>query len=300
MENSISGACCSSREVKNFAMDSSRWAALPFRNGDIVIASYARSGTTWVQQIVAQLLLGPDSNPNLEHLSPWIEHRATPLPILLRRLDAQTHRRFVKTHLPADAVPYSATTRYLVVARDGRDVALSLYHFQKNHTALAYRIMQRVAGNNLLAPQPLEGDFSQFFADWLDRDGHPWWPFWSNVRSWWLIKDRANVCMVHFSDLKADLWNQVKRIAAFLEVEVGETALGRITETCTFERMKERSPSMFGRYTGELFSGGMRSFFRRGAVGEWKTGLTEEQNAAYQERAVKELPQDCAAWLSRA
>ena len=44
------------RELHNHHFDSTIWNDLQFRDDDIVISTYAKSGTTWVQQIVAQLL----------------------------------------------------------------------------------------------------------------------------------------------------------------------------------------------------------------------------------------------------
>jgi len=42
------------REMHNMAMDSTRWDNFAFRDDDIVIGTWAKSGTTWVQQIVAR------------------------------------------------------------------------------------------------------------------------------------------------------------------------------------------------------------------------------------------------------
>src|ERR671917_558400 len=48
------------RELHNHHFDSTIWNDFRFRNNDIIIATYATSGTTWMQQIVAQMLFGPD------------------------------------------------------------------------------------------------------------------------------------------------------------------------------------------------------------------------------------------------
>ena len=45
------------------------------------------------------------------------------------RLEAQTHRRSMKSHMPFDALPYAKDVRYIHVARDGRDACMS-YHNQ--------------------------------------------------------------------------------------------------------------------------------------------------------------------------
>lgn len=60
-------------------------------------------------------------------MSPWIDARFQgPVDEELAQLEAQTHRRFIKSHLPLDGLPYYPNVKYLVVARDPRDVFMSL------------------------------------------------------------------------------------------------------------------------------------------------------------------------------
>jgi len=44
------------REMHNHHFDSTVWNDFAFRDDDIVIATYGKSGTTWMQQIVGQLI----------------------------------------------------------------------------------------------------------------------------------------------------------------------------------------------------------------------------------------------------
>jgi aryl sulfotransferase len=107
------------RELHNHHFDSTIWNGFRFRDDDIVIATYAKSGTTWVQQIVAQLLFAGAEGLEVAEMSPWLDLRVPPKEVKLSAVEAQAHRRFIKTHLPVDALVYSPRAKYLYVGRDG-------------------------------------------------------------------------------------------------------------------------------------------------------------------------------------
>jgi aryl sulfotransferase len=116
------------REIHNHHFDSTIWNDFNFRDDDIVISTYGKSGTTWVQQIVAQLLFNGAEGLEVADMSPWLDLRVPPKDIKLPMVEAQTHRRFLKTHLPVDALVFSDRARYLYIGRDGRDVLWSMYN----------------------------------------------------------------------------------------------------------------------------------------------------------------------------
>jgi aryl sulfotransferase len=58
------------RELHNHHFDSTIWNDFKFRDDDIVIATYGKSGTTWVQQIVGQLLFNGAEEISVAELSP--------------------------------------------------------------------------------------------------------------------------------------------------------------------------------------------------------------------------------------
>lgn len=117
--------------------DSARWDGFRFRDGDIVISTRSKSGTTWVQMICALLVLGTAELPaTLALLSPWLDHTVEPLADVLARLEAQRHRRIVKTHTPLDGLPLDPRATYIVVVRHPLDMAVSLYHQGETSTVL--------------------------------------------------------------------------------------------------------------------------------------------------------------------
>ena len=66
------------RELHSHHFDSTIWNDLKFRDDDIVISTYAKSGTTWMQQIIAQMIFGGDPNLEVAEMSPWLDLRVPP------------------------------------------------------------------------------------------------------------------------------------------------------------------------------------------------------------------------------
>ena len=89
--------------------------------------------------------------------------------------------------------------------------------------------------------EPPSADIRQYFRDWMDRDGHPFWPFWENVRTWWAFRHLPNVLFVHFANLKRDMPGQMHRIADFLDVPVDEARWEDTVEYYSFDWMKRHA-----------------------------------------------------------
>ena len=284
------------RELHNHHMDSTIWNEFKFRDGDVIIGTWAKSGTTWMQQIVGQLLLGPDPAIRAAELSPWLDIRVMPKDVKLGILEAQTHRRFLKTHLPVDALVFSPKAKYIYVGRDARDVVWSLFNHHHNFTDEAYEAFNETPG--LVGP-PLErptDDIRQYWHEWLDGDGYPFWQFWEHIRSWWDIRGLPNVMLVHFDELKADMERRMRDIAEFLEVSVDPSDWARICEYCTFDWMKEHADET-APGGGMMFTGGGKSFIFKGENNRWQSVLSPDESAEYETRAIEQLGAECADWL---
>src|SRR5260221_8345223 len=122
------------RTYQHHHLDSTRWASYRPRDNDIVIATPYKSGTTWMQTIVMHLIFQDLQIRPIWEFSPWLDNAWTkPLPEVIQMLEQQTHRRFIKTHLPLDGLPYYAQNKYIVVGRDARDVFMSLWNHYSNY-----------------------------------------------------------------------------------------------------------------------------------------------------------------------
>jgi aryl sulfotransferase len=150
-------------------MDSTRWNNFPFRDDDIVVATYSKSGTTLTQQILAQLILDADPEIFGCDVSPWPD--AGPEGLMLERAARQTHRRFLKTHLPLWNLVYSPRAKYITVGRDPRDVAWSLHnHFIGFNLEFAKQL-------EIPPPNP---DVRLFYLDFLNGRVQDL-PYWSHI-----------------------------------------------------------------------------------------------------------------------
>ena len=285
------------RDIHNHHFDSTVWDEYRFRDGDIVIATYAKSGTTWAQQIVGQLLSGGAADLAVADLSPWVDLRIPPKAAKLAALEAQAGRRFVKTHLPVDALVFSPRAKYLYVGRDGRDVVWSLYHHHRNANAAWYEALNDTPGRVGPPILPPTEDVRDYFLAWLEGDGQPFWSFWENVASWWAIRDLPNVLLVHFADLKADLRGQVERIASFLELEVAPARWDAILEHCSFAWMKRHAERAVP-LGGAFWEGGAGTFIHQGTNGRWRDLLTQGDCDRYLAMAEARLGEACARWVA--
>lgn len=284
------------RELHSHHFDSTVWNDIVFRPDDIVVATYAKSGTTWTQQMLAQMLLGPDPNLEVAEMSPWVDLRVPPKAVKLPALEAQTHRRFLKTHLPVDALVFSPQAKYLYIGRDARDVVWSLYNHHANANALWYQALNDTPGRVGPPIEPPPADIHQYWRDWFEGDGYPFWSFWENARSWWAIRDLPNVQFVHFANLKRDLPGEMQRIAAFLDIHVDETKWPAILEYCSFDWMKANATKSTP-LGGAVWDGGAQVFINKGVNGRWRDVLSAEESAAYEARAEAELGAACARWM---
>lgn len=285
------------RELHNHHFDSTIWNDLAFRDDDVVIATYGKSGTTWLQQIVGQLIFGGAGNVTVAEISPWLDLRVPPKAVKLPMVEAQTHRRFLKTHLPIDALVFSPKAKYLFVARDGRDVVWSFYHHHANANATWYGLLNDTPGLVGEKIEPPGMGVVPYFRQWLERDGFPFWPLWEIVRSWWQVRDLPNVMLLHYAQMKADLPGTIRRVAAFLDIPIDESRWDAILEHSGFAYMKAHADKS-APLGGILWEGGAGTFINKGVNGRWRDMLPPEDVAAYEARALKELGPECARWLA--
>jgi aryl sulfotransferase len=296
-----------SHVYRNHHLDSTRWQAFVPRASDLVVSTAYKAGTTWTQQILCSLLHPAHDISQATAISPWIDARfmGGTTAELAAKLAALPDRRFVKSHLPLDGMPFHPEVRYIVVARDPRDVFMSLLNHYENYTDVAYAMVD--AGERVGDPMPrYDGDPRALFHRWISRGWFPWesegWPYWSNMhhtQTWWPHRDLPNVLLLHYNDMLADLDAAVRRIAAFAAIDVDEAAIAHTVEATTFANVKRRVEALGPGQDGgkAFFRGGPSAFFFKGQNGRWRTLLGDEELALYAAAKRRVLDPDCARWL---
>ena len=201
------------------------WSSFPFRDDDIIIASTIKSGTTWLQQIIAQLIFKGEFNKKMNNVSVWLDTlRDFNEKEIIELLEKQEHRRFLKTHSPAPIVlnNRNKNTKYIFITRDFRDVVWSFYnHFMNSKYIINKK--KDLTDEALLrmrnSSNPLE--FWNITMENLDffktcNSYKILWSYFHTIRTWIEHKNNENILILHFNDLKSDLKNNINKIAKFL------------------------------------------------------------------------------------
>lgn len=289
---------------QNLLMDSARWEGFQFRDGDIVISTPAKCGTTWTQTICALLIFQtPDLPDAMEALSMWPDMVSRPRDDLLNALAAQRHRRFIKTHTPLDGLPFDERATYICVGRDPRDAAISWdNHFRNTKTEALMALRVAAIGadpsEEVEDPPPVLGEYDSLkdrFWAWVDSDDMliGLSAMFHHLSGFWAARNLPNVVMLHYSDLKADLEGQMRYLAGRLGIDVAEDMWPELVRAASFDHMRAEAK----RFAPEIsIWHDPAKFFNRGANGQWWELLDSGDLRRYTERVGRLADRDLVAW----
>jgi aryl sulfotransferase len=291
------------RVYQNFLVDSTRWDRFAPRGDDIVIATAPKSGTTWMQFVVQNLLFPQQELTPLHEISPWLDCVSAPVESVISELEAQDHRRFIKTHLPLDGLPFYPQLKYIVVARDPRDAFMSWWNHYSNTSEEAHARHESQPGRVGDPPPRCPEDVHEYWHTWITRgwfdwtsNGYPTIPTLYHAHTWWNFRHLDNILFVHYSDMLADLEGEIRRIAGFLNITVSDEVMADVANTTTFSAMKQIAEKV-APSAGMHWEGGAQTFIFKGTNGRWKDILSAEELALYDAAVARVLTPACARWL---
>ena len=269
-----------------------------WREGDIVVSVPPKSGTTWTMNIVHQLRTGGD--PDFQDIYaevPWlefVEHPRRTAEEVVARIDSMPadRRRAFKSHSAPPMLPYLADVKYVVVVRNPEEAIASLEPFMRQHTAEWLELWQ------IPRAAFVQPDFESFYTKSLVAEALPAM-FFGFMAQWWPLRQRDNVLLLHFADMKRDHEGSVRKIASFLGLEPSAEQWPTILEHTSFAWMKQHDRKFDATTITEVpfwYPGAMVRHGRVGAARE--DGVTEAIADDLAARG-RELLQDEAAfeWL---
>jgi len=243
---------------------------VPTKN-DIIVASHSRSGTHWLMQIALQIAhLGQADYDYLYDIVAWpdflpgasIKLTETPPP-------SSTGLRVIKTHSPAQFVSVNDAAKYITVIRDPKEVFVSMYHWAP----------QAFAFIGLRTGTP------DYWTEKFLKNQVPggWWA--EHTASWWALRDKPNVYIITFDDLKADPGGEIDRISEFLGVQLSPEQRQQVIKKSSFDHMK----AINHKFSPIIGDTDMIDVVRKGETGTGSELFTNEQLARVDEFCKSEL-----------
>jgi hypothetical protein len=248
----------------------------------------------------------PPFDRPLDLISPWFEMLTRPRADVLADLEAQSHRRFIKSHTPLDGLPAGEGVTYLCVGRDPRDTAVSMSHhlgnLDMNAFFAAWAATVEADGVTDVPPPPAPTSGREWLLGWIDdttsleegpnnlaRTVH-------HLATFWAARHRSDVVLLHYDDLRGDLEGEMRRLADRLGIEVADDRWPTLVEAATFEEMRRRA-DVVAPDTNEHLWKSNAEFFHRGTTGQWRDTFDAELLARYEDRMAELAPPDLAAWM---
>ncbi|XP_001372461.2 sulfotransferase 1C2 [Monodelphis domestica] len=248
------------------------------KNDDLLICTYPKSGTTWIQEIVDMIEQNGDvekcQRSVIHHRHPFLEWARLPQPSGVEQANAMPSPRVLKTHLPTQLLPpsfWESTCKIIYVARNAKDCMVSYYHFQRMSQTL-----------------PAPGTWEEYFENFMNGKVScgPWY---DHVKGWWKAKDKHQILFLFYEDIKENPKREIQKVIKFMGKNLDEMIIDKIVQETSFEKMKENPMTNRSTVPTTVMDQSISPFMRKGIVGDWKNHFTVAQNEIFDKDYKKKM-----------
>ncbi|XP_078081979.1 sulfotransferase 2B1-like [Mustelus asterias] len=242
------------------------------RDEDVFIATYPKSGTTWMQEILPLVYSKGDLTPvqtipNWQRV-PWLEQKSGKA-----LLENRPSPRLITTHLPYHLMPksfYTSKAKVVYVTRNPKDALVSSFHY-----------------HNMASFLENPGTFEEFIQRFLE--GKVMFGSWfDHIKSWWPRKGQDNLLFLTYEEMLQDMRGALVKLGEFLGKQLSDDAIEAIAKQSKFDNMKRNDMSNYSFVPEELMDQKKNNFLRKGISGDWKSHFTAAQtehfNSIYAEK----------------
>lgn len=277
--------------------NSTVWENFDLRDDDVIVSTPPKSGTTWMQSIVAMLIFGrPGMDVRIGDTAPWLDCGFRDRDAIVERLAAQDHRRCIKSHTPLDGIAYDPSCTYLAVYRHPVDVYFSM----RSHVGNTRPENVRENARRRFTEDVRDG-FRGFVEDVSPPDRSQVLSLNSVAYHYRAFRKWArlpNIHFFHYADLSRDLAGQVARLAAILGIRHDPDTMRRIVEGAGFDAMQNNARTHADPRRAKVFKN-PAGFFASGTSEKWKGQLSEPDLESYRSRIASLLEPADVAWIER-
>lgn len=267
--------------------DPTRWDQYLPRPDDIILNTTPKSGTTWLQGILAMLISGdPDVDAQRWTANAWIDINIRDVSDAMASLEQQSHRRQIKTHTPFDGIPVWSELCYITSYRHPIDIHFSFVKHAAN--------MTRDVLKPLFPPDPSEA--FRIFLEGEHLIGASLHSIVNHYLCTRTLEARKTVLRLHYADMLRDLDGSIARVADHVGIMHSPHVMQRIVEAASFDSMKSHA-DRFAPSAGQDFWHNDAAFFDSATSNKWEGKLSEADLSAYQDRMSALLSPEDRAWL---
>ncbi|XP_053216757.1 sulfotransferase 1C2-like [Podarcis raffonei] len=274
--------------LKNTADNWQRLWAFKARPDDLLICTYPKSGTTWIQEIVSMIQHRGDPQkcdqvpihqriPLIDLFPPKHFPRGQLSPSGVSGLEqAETipSPRTLRSHLPVQLLSpsfWEQNCKIIYVARNAKDNAVSYFHFYHMNKGM---------------PEP--GNWDEFLENFL-AGKLAWGSWFDHVCGWWGAKDRHPILYLFYEDMKEDPAREIRKVAQFLGLQLPDPVVNQIVQHTMFENMKLNPMTNYSSVPSLIFDQTVSPFMRKGTVGDWKEHFTVAQSERFDDACERLL-----------